>query len=162
MEMILYRAAYFLPSFATQPGTFGLLVLPDGDTFATVEREWNGNQPFISCVPEGTYELLPAKSPRWGKTFLLHNPGLRVFPTAPSTEHEGDRWACLFHPANWPHELSGCIAVGEEATLVRGKLGVSYSQLNTERLLEKLFNAERPHTLRVERLSSSTKLEAIQ
>lgn len=91
--MILTRFAY-LPT-----GTLGRLNTDEGQVqIYTLERAWLGNQRFVSCIPEGEYELAPFNGKRWKGVFELVNvPG---------------RSAILIHPANQPAELAGCIAPG--------------------------------------------------
>ena len=63
----------------------------------TIELPWKGNQPQISCIPEGRYELRERHSKKYGRHLLVAKvPG---------------RSYILFHPANNAlKELRGCIA----------------------------------------------------
>lgn len=64
-----------------------------------LERPDLNNQPKISCIPEGTYDISLYYSPhnkRWVP--LLHD-----VPSRAEIE---------IHPANWPHQLEGCLAPG--------------------------------------------------
>ena len=108
-NLTLTRLAY-LPF-----GTFGKLASDDGlFKCSTVEREWNGNQPFISCIPEGVYHCEKRNSPKWGETFEV----MDVL----------ERDHILFHRGNWPDKFQGCIGMGKEITNVLGELGVNYSE----------------------------------
>jgi len=82
--------------------TFGHLILQ------TVERPWLNNQSAISCVPPGIYKLEPHNSPKHPNVWALVNHDLGVYhnPT------DGMRSDILIHPANWAHELEGCLAPG--------------------------------------------------
>lgn len=96
----LVRLAYF------EWGTFGRLQINDALSLATIEPPWRNNQPEISCVPEGSYELARHQSPKFGDCYAL-------IGDAVSLEYaDNKRWGILIHPANWPDELRGCIAPG--------------------------------------------------
>ena len=95
----LTRQAYF------PWGTFGELNI-GGRRLATCEPPWLDNTPSTSCIPEGVYEVIKHRSPRFGDCFAVV--GERVGLTQGSAE----RWGILFHIANFPDELQGCIAPG--------------------------------------------------
>lgn len=92
-------------------GTWGILSYPPADlVLHTVERLWVDNKRGISCVPCGRYLVRATYSPRFGrKMYLLldvpHRDGIRI------------------HPANWPRQLNGCIALGTAvARKIDGKM----------------------------------------
>ena len=93
--------AYTLERFAYKKfGTFGRWFDSDGELmFWTVEREWNGNQKCISCVPEGRYKVEYEYSGKYKKKL-------------PTLQNVPDRTLIRIHPANWGHQLKGCIALG--------------------------------------------------
>ena len=64
----------------------------------TLERPWNNNIVNISCIPEGYYSLTRVNSPSYGATYAIAVPG---------------RSSILVRPANWVHQLRGCIALGQ-------------------------------------------------
>ncbi|WP_311567258.1 DUF5675 family protein [Photobacterium arenosum] len=84
-----------------------------------IERPWLNNQPRVSCIPEGTYDLLPHNSPRFGECYALEMPSLGVTRYGPS-----QRTHILIHPANTVSELEGCLAPGSEFGVVNGQWGV--------------------------------------
>ena len=86
-------------------GTFGEMVIDD-NILITVEREWAGNAPFNSCLPEGDYDLVLHTSPRYGLRWHLVKEGV----VSLTKERGTRRYACLFHPANKPDQVQGCIA----------------------------------------------------
>jgi hypothetical protein len=98
--------------------TFGVLVVADL-TLNTIERPWipadghPGGENGISCVPVGTYALALHDSEAHPQTWALVNPELGVWHL-PSDIPPGEagRSAVLIHPANFAHELLGCIAPG--------------------------------------------------
>lgn len=87
-------------------GMVGTLVLGDR-WYVSLEREWLHNLPFMSCVPQGVYDLVPHHGEKYPDTFALV--GLTV-GAAPS-EHK-PRYACVLHGASGPRQLQGCIALG--------------------------------------------------
>lgn len=99
-------------AFVSGVGTYGDLFLTD-DTHNnelichTIEREWRGNAPNISCIPDGDYWLEPYHSPTHGNCLIVHNELLGV---TKFNNNEGMRWGILFHAENWPDRLQGCIA----------------------------------------------------
>ena len=95
-------------------GTFGAMSI-DGVFFCkTCEQPWNDNLQDKSCIPAGIYELRAYESPAHGPTVVFHNPDLGVYAT-PNLVPAGasGRSLCEVHPANWPSQLKGCVAVGE-------------------------------------------------
>ena len=90
----------------------------------TIELPWRGNQPQISCIPEGRYELRERHSKKYGRHLLVAKvPG---------------RSYILFHPANNAlKELRGCIAPvtdhtgpgrGTQSRIAMGKLMKLFSE----------------------------------
>ena len=90
-------------------GTFGTLEL-DGQVFFTVERPWENNLPFVSCIPEGDYSLIPYKSDKYGNVLVMVNNELGI---THYKEPHSNRYACLIHTANYPHDVEGCIGLGD-------------------------------------------------
>lgn len=86
-------------------GTYGEMEIR-GHTIYTCERAWLNNAPGKSCIPEGSYEVVRHESPKFEECFALVGDGV-VIPPTPDV-----RWGILFHPANWPDQLEGCIAPG--------------------------------------------------
>lgn len=74
----------------------------DGTFFCyTLERPDNilgAESPF--CIPKGTYEV----TPRWSAHNKMEVLGINNVPGRTDIE---------VHPANWPTQLLGCIAVGD-------------------------------------------------
>lgn len=100
--------------------TLGLLTFDDFEVF-TCERPWEDNKPYVSCIPEGDYNLVRHDSPKFGdRVWMVHNVPDRTF--------------ILFHVANWPHQLQGCIAPGN--TLFPDGDGVGSSRVAYEQFME--------------------------
>nr|WP_086940029.1 DUF5675 family protein [Thaumasiovibrio occultus] len=119
-------------------GTFGTLHSTTGEELcATVERPWLNNKPRESCVPSGTYRLLPHNSPTFGACYALEAEALGVTRWGPSL-----RSHILIHVANLPSELAGCIAPGETFGSVNGEWGVIRSRAAFNRLMDFLGQDE--------------------
>lgn len=96
-----------------------------GKTFYTIERPWvpednsPGGRKGVSCVPVGEYRLERHNGEAFQKVWALVNPSLGVYhlpQDVPAAQKFTARTACLMHPANWAHELRGCIAPGKTRT----------------------------------------------
>lgn len=117
-------------------GTFGTLQHNGEFICYTVEKPYRDNQPFISCVPTGEYELIPFSSSKYGDTYALYSEANRVY-----VNNRGrGRYACLFHPANIEDELNGCIAPGLHLGYYRQKWAVTSSRDAFAKLLPYLSN----------------------
>ncbi|MGF1688722.1 DUF5675 family protein [Photobacterium japonica] len=104
-------------------GTFSTLHTQDGkQVCCMVERPWQNNQPNVSCVPPGTYKLIPHQSNKFGTCYALEAPTLSVTRYGPSV-----RTHCLIHKANRPNELQGCLAPGTHFGVSRGEWAVMNS-----------------------------------
>lgn len=133
--MVLKRKYY-------EKGTAGSLVLPDGTIFNTVERPWLDNEPYISCVPEGTYPITLEKSDlveRLTKGKYVHAYTVNDVP---------GRTVIRFHQANYPSQLKGCIATGNAA--FKGQIPVVWSSgKDFERFMTAMDGVEVTH-IRIE------------
>lgn len=90
-------------------GTFGKLEI-DGYTFYSVEKPWNNNEPFNSCIPVGEYSLIPAKSSKYGNCLAVVNDEIGI---TRYDECYSERYAILIHWGNWEKDVLGCIALGD-------------------------------------------------
>ena len=88
-------------------GRYGTLHNASGyEICKTIEREYLSNQKNVSSVPLGVYALEWRDSPKQGKPCLyLVKVGLGVTIEGPS-----QRTVIMFHVANGPSQLLGCIA----------------------------------------------------
>ena len=93
--------------------------------YASMEQPWNNDQPDHSCLPAGTYRLVPHISGHLHEadgvtplqTWALVNEALGVFHSqqdVPADYSGGNpaRTECLIHPANFASQLEGCISPG--------------------------------------------------
>lgn len=125
-EIVLSRWAH------SPTSTMGIIRF-DGEVFWTLERPWLDNQPFISCIPQGTYDLKWRQSPKFGWTWSL--------------EDVPDRTYILIHSANWSRQLHGCIALGME--LMGNEFAVGNSRKAVDRF-EELTDREQSWSLKIE------------
>ena len=107
-------------------GTFGVLKWAQQPApFAlTVEDPWRNNEPFVSCIPEGSYKCMRVESPKFGDTFEV-------------CDVEG-RSHILFHRGNTHVNTQGCILVGERFESLNGIPAVLGSRAGFAEFLEYL------------------------
>lgn len=114
--------------------TAGVMTCPSLDEhladliLATVEDAWRGNQPLVSCIPEGTYPL----------QFAWSGKRNRLVPFVLDVPH---RSLIEIHVANTDRDVEGCIGVGLRAT----DTGVALSVPAVERFEAWLGLACRDH-----------------
>ena len=96
--IVLERLAY-LPNC-----TIGRL-LAGSHAWATIERPWINNETNISCIPEGSYRCEKYNSPRFPRTYEITD--------------VVNRTHILFHIANKPIEVKGCIGLGKRVSFDR-------------------------------------------
>lgn len=122
-----------------QMGVFGRLLLDGVQVAYSVEQTWRDNQPFISCIPAGRYEVEFYDSPKHGKTWALKNLTLGV------GVYEGDalRYACLIHAANMASELQGCLAFGLDLGMIGREWAVTRSGDLTRNIIRQIQPGDR-------------------
>ena len=136
-------------------GTFGILDVDGQALFYTCEppRIFIGQsgqirypygQPFESCVPEGSYTLVWHRSQKYGMSWHLQGDGVWLVERDRATEAE--RYACLIHAANWPHQLAGCIALGMARRFVESRDGIERSRLAVQQF-ESLLSQNKQYEL---------------
>lgn len=106
-------------------------------SWQTIERPWvaqlgtpAGRKGF-SCIPAGTYRLLPHTSEAHPNVWALVNPALDVYhydADVPAAKLGLARTTVLIHPANFASELEGCIAPGKSRMKNSGVWGVYQSR----------------------------------
>ena len=104
---------------STPYGTFGQFIGFDFD-YHSLEKPWvdldgNGHgDPQKSCITAGTYECVWQESPKYGWCYEVTN--------------VPERSRILIHPANWEHQLLGCIALGKGRGVLNGKPAITQSR----------------------------------
>lgn len=98
------REIHLIRSVHQDTQTLGNLFVIDGTDILfqckTLELPWKENVPGLSCAPTGSYRIEYEYSPSFGR-FLWE---LKDVP---------GRSEIKIHPANFAHQLRGCIALGE-------------------------------------------------
>lgn len=92
MKVELKRVAY------TKQGTFGVLLIDGIPQFVTLEDPDNNNAQGISCIPTGTYNVVPHDSDKFPNTYHV--------TTVP------ERGSILIHSGNTINDTEGCILLG--------------------------------------------------
>ena len=99
-----------LPS---QNSTIGYLFDPNNNQkliCVTLEPKWAYNQPFVSSIPPGLYNVKPHESQKFGKTYEIQD--------------VPNRTDILFHKGNICDDTKGCILVGKDIGVKNNKLAV--------------------------------------
>jgi len=94
--------------------TLGVLTGDDGFYLFTLENPWKDNQPNISCIPAGTYNVVPYSGTKYQNVWKLENV-------------EG-REAILIHWGNTEKNTEGCILVGANVGMLGGEKAVLSSR----------------------------------
>jgi hypothetical protein len=94
--------------------TQGVFLIDGKPWFLTLEEPWRNNQPRISCIPTGIYEVKRRRSPNFGNTFEVTN--------VPGRSH------ILFHPGNTTNDTQGCILFGYRYGELEGRAAVLESR----------------------------------
>lgn len=133
-RLILERYCY------SETETEGRLWLDDDDFVYTLERPWRAGMPggvsFESCVPDGTYELVPHTRPNGHEVYALRNPALHVYYTAEERGDRPGRYLILIHSGNTVDDVVGCIAPGEVRTIHNNRRFVASSRRAMNRIMD--------------------------
>lgn len=89
----------------------------------TIELPWRDNAKDVSCVPAGTYRLIPYLSAKHGRTWRLHNPELGVWGISDDPPSPDMRTEVEVHTGNLAEESEACILVGMAAGTMLNKAG---------------------------------------
>lgn len=112
--------------FAYLPfGTFGHLFAPEFSCY-TVERPWLENKAWTSCIPCGTYQFAPDEWFSHGSMPVI------------GINNVANRSRILIHPGNFPRNVQGCVAVGDDLRCINGELGVTNSRKTFTKLMRVL------------------------
>lgn len=107
---------------SSDQGTFGFLIF-GGEHIHTLELPWRNNQPNISCIPRGTYEMRMRVSPKYKECYEI-------------TGVEG-RSHILLHHGNFAADRSlglrtnsaGCVLLGTRRGVLYGQKAVLSSRI---------------------------------
>lgn len=93
--------------------------------------------PYKSCVPVGEYRLVWRESEKYGPSWFLVGEGVHV-----GRSDDVGRFACLFHSANWPWQLQGCVSLGLRQAMVAGFDGVPRWGIRSSGVAIKALNSQ--------------------
>lgn len=108
--------------------TEGVLYLIKGNKILfdckTLELPWIDNNRRVSCIPAGKYKAIKHVSPKFGNCLWLKD--------------VPNRSEILIHPANYVHQLLGCIALGNKHIDINrdGLIDVADSKATVNKLLD--------------------------
>lgn len=110
----------------TQQTTGLLTVYKDGEEVFecySLELPWINNMKRISCIPTGTYDVVPYSSPSKGKVYLLLNVESRSY--------------IEIHTGNYNTDILGCIIIGDELRDINNdnELDVLHSRITFNAML---------------------------
>lgn len=101
-------------------GTFGVLSRDDIPLCLTLEDPWDNNKKDVSCIPAGTYQVVPHSGARYKNVWRLEN--------------VPNRTDILIHEGNTIANTKGCLLVGE----IFGELNKQPAILRSVPTLDKL------------------------
>jgi hypothetical protein len=125
----------------TDKSTSGILSVPKENGYAwiakTLELPDKNNQPKISCIPKGIYQVKYTMSP----SFKKHTYEIQGVP---------DRAGIRIHSGNFTRQILGCILLGKELVDIDkdGTIDITESRKTIEEF-ESLLNYE-PFTLTIQ------------
>ena len=110
-------------------GTYGKI---EAGTFKcnTMEPSPNADHP---CIPKGSYRCTLGLSPRFYEAHADYGFGRGMVY---QVLHVPGRDHILIHPANWPSQLQGCIALGSAVASVEGYTGLLSSRAAVKAFME--------------------------
>jgi hypothetical protein len=93
-----------------QDGIFGVLLQGEKPLCLTLENNWFNNTRNISAIPTGVYECVPHNGAKYKNVWRLKD--------------VPNRSAILIHAGNIEDDSRGCILVGSEFGLYKGKKAI--------------------------------------
>jgi hypothetical protein len=107
--------------------TISRVITAGGFKCLGLELPWLGNQPRISCIPEGEYPYRVALSPRSGKNVIW-------------IDKVPERSAIQIHPGNYTSQIQGCLLPGRAVTDLNndGVLDITASGETMQLLLDSI------------------------
>lgn len=135
---------FTLRTITTPRFTVGKLYHGDEFIAYSMELPYKDNKPNISCVPGGDYYIRPTHSPKFGNVYYLESVHNGIVGL-----QSGHRTHILFHSANTPSDLKGCIALGSTTGVLKSEVAVLNSKISTNSFFYLLDGGE--HLLRIVR-----------
>ncbi len=92
----------------------GVFVI-DGEAFCVcLENPWKNNEPFVSCIPSGTYTARRFQSPKYGDVFQIYG--------------VDGRSLILIHWGNYERNTQGCILIARNYAAMNGERAIAASK----------------------------------
>ena len=128
MPMVRSATLRRLPD--SNDGTLGVLTANNGRfRCVTMEPPWRDNKRNLSCIPEGWYEVLPHRSPRFGACLLITGVQGRSHILFHTGNLGGDRLKGL------KTHTAGCILPGQRRGVLQGQRAVLGSRTAFRKLM---------------------------
>jgi hypothetical protein len=122
--------------FTMLGGQYSILADHENLRLWVMEPEWHYNRRHVSSIPRDEYVLEEHNGAKYKNTFAVIGDGVGHW------ESEGKpRYACVFHQAVFPSDLTGCLAPAKSIGPVGQAIG---SREATEELLAYLDLREGP------------------
>lgn len=115
-------------------GTFGVITLPDGKRFETLELPDKGNKRQVSCIPKGVYQCKIVNSPRFGRVYGV----LDVPNRANILIHAGNYGGDV--DKGYRSDILGCILLGKAKGKLNDQPVVTSSKVALKEFMSALNN----------------------
>ena len=109
--------------------TLGIMTLPNGKVYHTLELSWKNNNKKVSCIPKGKYKVKKRTSAKYGEHFHILDVKNRDF--------------ILIHFGNYHTDILGCVLVGKGLRDINndGRLDVTSSKQAMKEILAVMPNS---------------------
>lgn len=109
--------------------TLGIMTLPNGKVYHTLELAWKNNAKKVSCIPKGKYKVRKRTSAKYGEHFHILDVKNRDF--------------ILIHLGNYHTDILGCVLVGKGLKDINndGRLDVTSSRQAMKEILSVMPNS---------------------
>lgn len=126
-----HRIATLTRTQTSSHGTEGQLDIPEyGFHCFTLELPWRDNEPCMSCIPAGEYQIKVVRSPRFGRVYTVTN----VFGRSHILIHSGNLAGDIRQGLK--SNVEGCILLGEKKGYLSGQRAVLLSRKAVRRLMD--------------------------
>lgn len=115
-------------------GTFGVITLPDGKKFETLELPDKGNKRQVSCIPKGTYQCKIVNSPKFGRVYGVLNVPNRANILIHAGNYGGDV------DKGYRTDIQGCILLGKARGSLNNQPVVTSSKVALKEFMSALNN----------------------
>ena len=122
-------------------GTEGMLVTGDFNC-RTLELPWRNNQPQISCIPAGEYNVEIRISPKYGRIYWVRHVPKRTYILIHSGNYAGDK------SKGFKTHVMGCILLGKQSGFLGGQVAVLNSRVAVRQFMEHMDYE--PFTLKIQ------------